>query len=77
MKNLKYTALLAIAIAFASCDSKRSNATLGGTKDTSAVAGNKSDSTSGPVDTSKLDTTNKGNVNPSGHMSNDSAKNPH
>ena len=72
MKSLKYIAAAALlAITITACDSNRSNATLGGTKDTTAVLG--SSGTSGPADTAKFDTVNKGNVDPSGKANPDTS----
>jgi len=75
MKAFRYiTALLLLTISIAACTGDRSNATLGGTKDTSAKLGGSG--TSAPIDSNKMDSVNKGNVDPTGRGGSDSSSKP-
>ena len=68
MKTIKYIAAIALLSAsLAACDGNRKNATVGGTKDTTAVVGTGDPNNNMATDTAKKDTQNKGNANPSGH----------
>jgi hypothetical protein len=72
MKALKYIVAIALVSGLAACDGNRSNATLGGTQDTTAVAGSGDNGTSAAgIDSNKTDTTNRGNADPSGRGSSD------
>ena len=76
MKPLKYiAAILLISGSLAACDGSRSNATLGGTADTSAKAGTGKNAETMTSDSAKKDTTYKGNADPAGHGGSDSVKN--
>ena len=75
MKVLKYfAAIVLISGSLAACDSNRSNATLGGTADTSAKAGTGKDAETMKSDSAKKDTTYKGNADPTGRGASDSVK---
>ncbi|TWR30328.1 hypothetical protein FPZ43_05145 [Mucilaginibacter pallidiroseus] len=72
MKAIKIFSAILIAGALAACGGNRNDATLGGTQDTVAKAGNGDDgSSTNGTDTSKLDSTNRGNADPSGRGSSD------
>jgi hypothetical protein len=76
MKALKYfVAIVLVTGSLAACDGSRNKATLGGTADTSAKAGTGKDAKTMKSDSAKKDTTYKGNADPAGHGSSDSAKN--
>ncbi|RFZ81713.1 hypothetical protein DYU05_17980 [Mucilaginibacter terrenus] len=67
MKTLKAFAITTlIALTFAACDPKRNNATLGSGND-SLNSGAKPDTSNSAQDSSRKDSSSKGNVNPTGH----------
>jgi hypothetical protein len=75
MKAFKYfAAIILVTGSLAACDGSRNKATLGGTADTSTIAGTGKRADTMKNDSAKKDTTYKGNADPAGHGSSDSTK---
>ncbi|TSD64017.1 hypothetical protein FFF34_015775 [Inquilinus sp. KBS0705] len=75
MKTLKYVAaIIILSASMAACKGDRTKATLGGTADTSTVAG--ANGSGSGADTAKAYSTNKGNVDPAGHGATDTTSKP-
>jgi hypothetical protein len=75
MKAFKFfAAIVLITGSLAACDGNRNKATLGGTTDTSTIAGTGKRADTMKSDSAKKDTTYKGNADPTGHGSSDSIK---
>jgi hypothetical protein len=67
MKALRYMAvLILLSASVTACTGDRSKATLGGTKDTVAKAGTGDPNNTHAADSSKADSLNKGNADPTG-----------
>ena len=71
MKTIRYIAAIIILSAAITACGDRSNATLGGTKDTVAKAGTGDPNNTHAVDSTKKDSLNKGNADPSGRGASD------
>ena len=75
MKAFKYfAAIILVTGSFAACDGSRNKATLGGTAETSTIAGTGKHADTVKSDSAKKDTTYIGNADPAGHGSSDSTK---
>jgi len=73
MKAIRFTAATIFLAASITACGDRSNATLGGTKDTVAKAGTGDPNNTRAADTAKKDSLNKGNADPTGRNAVDTA----
>jgi hypothetical protein len=68
MKALRnIAAILLVSASLAACTGDRNKATLGGTKDTTAVAGSDNPNNLHAADSANKDSIGKGNADPAGH----------
>jgi hypothetical protein len=73
MKAFKYIVIAAVLAVSVSACKDRGNATLGGTQDTVAKAGTGDPNNTQAVDSTKKDSLNKGNADPTGRNAVDTA----
>lgn len=73
MKVVKYISAIALIAAIEACggSQQRDNATLGGTQDTTTVAGNGQTGSTVQSDSAKNDSSRQGNADPTGHGDSD------
>jgi hypothetical protein len=75
MKAIKYfTIIVLLAGSISACTGDRTKATIGGTQDTSSVAGAKDSAGAVGAAPKPADSTGKGNANPTGRLETDTLK---
>jgi hypothetical protein len=73
MKAIRFIAAIILLAATITACGDRSNATLGGSKDTVAKAGTGDPNNTNSADSTNKDSINKGNADPSGHGASDTS----